>query len=150
MVPQSLSMAIAAPLARYRPRGTPVTASSLDPPTSDLVKIDVHDVGATTVVTAAGEIDSTSSHVLRRRLDDLLDAGAEEICVDLGGVTFLDSAGLCVLAAIHRRALREGVRLRVLASSRAVIRPLEITGLWQLLGAEQGQAPAPLRQVATG
>jgi anti-sigma B factor antagonist len=34
--------------------------------------------------------------------------------------------------------------MRVLASSRAVIRPLEITGLWQLLDAEKIEADAPL------
>ncbi len=60
-----------------------------------------------------------------------------EITIDLDGVTFLDSAGLCVLASAHRRAVARGLRLRVLASGRAVIRPLQITGLWTLLGAEQ-------------
>jgi anti-sigma B factor antagonist len=128
-----------------------VTASSLDPPGSDLVSIDVQNAGSTTIVTTAGEVDSTSSPVLRQRLDELLDAGVQELCVDLVGVTFLDSAGLCVLAAAHRRAVRQGVRMRVLASSRAVIRPLEITGLWQLLGAEQVEAGAPFQQeVAAG
>ena len=53
--------------------------------------------------------------------------------VDLTGVTFLDSAGLCVLAAAHRRAARGDVRLRVVATSRAVIRPMQITGLYDLL-----------------
>jgi anti-sigma B factor antagonist len=52
-------------------------------------------------------------------------------------VSFLDSAGLCVLAAAHNRCVSQDVRLRVLASSRAVVRPLQITGLWQLLHAEQ-------------
>ena len=128
-----------------------MTASSLDPPTSDLVSIAVRTSGPVVVVTAVGEVDSTSSPVLRQRLDDLLDGQVDELCVDLVGVTFLDSAGLCVLAAAHRRAVREGVRMRVLASSRAVIRPLEITGLWQLLGAEQVEAVAQYQEeVAAG
>jgi anti-sigma B factor antagonist len=42
-----------------------------------------------------------------------------------------------VLAAAHRRAAAEGVRLRVLASSRAVIRPMQITGLYDLLRVER-------------
>jgi anti-sigma B factor antagonist len=126
-----------------------VTAAAFESPlSSDLVSIDVSDSGPTVLVTAAGEIDSTSSPVLRQRLDDLLDGEARELTVDLGGVTFLDSAGLCVLAAAHRRAVRQGVRMRVLASSRAVIRPLEITGLWQLLDAEKVEADAPLRAEA--
>jgi anti-sigma B factor antagonist len=63
-----------------------------------------------------------------------------ELTVDLTAVSFLDSAGLCVLAAAHRRAAAQQVGLRVLASSRAVVRPLQITGLWQLLNAEQVEA----------
>jgi anti-sigma B factor antagonist len=126
-----------------------VTAAAFESPlSSDLVSIDVSDSGPTVLVTAAGEIDSTSSPVLRQRLDDLLDGEARELTVDLGGVTFLDSAGLCVLAAAHRRAVRQGVRMRVLASSRAVIRPLEITGLWQLLDAEKVEADASLQAEA--
>jgi anti-sigma B factor antagonist len=128
-----------------------VTAPLLDPSNSDLVSIDVRQSGSTVLVTAAGEIDSTSSPVLRQRLDDLLDGEARELTVDLGGVTFLDSAGLCVLASAHRRAVHQGVRMRVLASSRAVIRPLEITGLWQLLDAEKVESVAPLQEeVAAG
>jgi anti-sigma B factor antagonist len=114
-----------------------VTASSIDRPTSDLVTIDVSDLGPAVRLTAAGEIDSTSAPVLRDRLEALLDAGVDEITVDLADVTFLDSAGLCVLAAAYRRATAEQRRLRVLASSRAVIRPLQITGLWDLLQVEK-------------
>jgi anti-sigma B factor antagonist len=114
-----------------------VTASSLDPPTTDLVSIAVSGSGPAVCVTAAGEVDSTSAPVLRQELDALLDGDVRELTVDLGQVTFLDSAGLCVLAAAHRRAVRQDVTMRVLASSRAVIRPLQITGLWDLLKAER-------------
>lgn len=115
-----------------------MTAPSPEPPTSELVTIDVSLTGPAVVVTAAGEIDSTSAPVLRHHLDTLLDGGGiRELTIDLGHVTFLDSAGLCVLATAHRRAVSEDVQMRVLASSRAVIRPLQITGLWQLLQAEQ-------------
>jgi anti-sigma B factor antagonist len=114
-----------------------VTASSLEPPPGELVTIDVSVDGPVTVLTAAGEIDSTSAPVLREHLETVLDGDVREVTVDLGQVTFLDSAGLCVLATANRRAVRQDVQLRVLASSRAVIRPLQITGLWELLRAEQ-------------
>ena len=119
-----------------------MTATSLDPPTSDLVTIDVATVGSTARVTAAGEIDSTSAPVLREQPDAVLDGDIEEFVVDLVQVTFLDSAGLCVLAAAHRRATASGVRMQVLAASRAVIRPLQITGLWALLEAHQVESDA--------
>ncbi|SOE03619.1 STAS domain-containing protein [Blastococcus haudaquaticus] len=125
-----------------------MTASSLDPPITDLVSVEVSGSGPAVRVTAAGEIDSTSAPVLRQHLDSLLDGDVRDVTVDLGRVTFLDSAGLCVLAAAHRRAVRQGVTLRVQASSRAVIRPLQITGLWDLLQAEQvdGTPALPAQQ----
>lgn len=124
-----------------------MTAFSIDRPTSDLVTIDVtvdgSDVGSDVRLTASGEIDSTSAPVLKDRLDALLSGTTSDLTVDLTGVTFLDSAGLCVLAAGYRRASAEGRRIRVLASSRAVIRPLQITGLWDLLQVEKvAAAPA--------
>jgi anti-sigma B factor antagonist len=125
-----------------------VTAPSLDPSSSELVTIDVSGTGPVQTVTAVGEIDSTSAPILRQHLDALLDAGLDELTVDLRQVSFLDSAGLCALATAHRRAVRQNVRMRVLASSRAVIRPMQITGLWELLRAEQVSADQLVQGVA--
>ena len=127
-----------------------MTAHSLGPPANELVSVDVVESGSTACVTAAGEIDSTSAPVLGEQLDALLEGDVQEFTVDLSRVTFLDSAGLCVLAAAHRRALSRDVRMRVLASSRAVIRPLQITGLWELLHAEQVPDTAATVPVAQG
>jgi anti-sigma B factor antagonist len=121
-----------------------VTATSIEPLTTDLVSVTVSGTGPVVRVTATGEVDSTSAPVLRQHLETLLDGDVRELTVDLGQVTFLDSAGLCVLAATHRRAVRQDVAMRVLASSRAVIRPLQITGLWDLLHAERIDEPAAL------
>ena len=49
----------------------------------------------------------------------------------------LDRLAHAVLARAHRRAIEAGIALRVLASSRAVVRPLQITGLYDLLAVEQ-------------
>ena len=119
-----------------------MTATTVDPPTSELVTVTVSTSDTVVRVAAAGEIDSTSAPVLREHLGTVLDSGAPEFVVDLVQVSFLDSAGLCVLAAAHRRAGERGIRMRVLAASRAVIRPLQITGLWSLLGASEVTADA--------
>ena len=113
-----------------------MTAPTLEPSNDELVTFDVSVAGPSATVRAAGEIDSTTAPLLNQHLGGLLDTDVRELTVDLGGVTFLDSAGLCVLATAHRRAARQDVRMRVLASSRAVVRPLQITGLWDLLRAE--------------
>jgi anti-sigma B factor antagonist len=117
-----------------------VTASSIDRLTTELVTVDITGTAPQLRLTVAGEIDSSSAPVVRQHLDTLLEGEVRELTIDLTAVTFLDSAGLCVLAAAHRRASAGQIELRVLASSRAVVRPLQITGLWQLLNAEQVEA----------
>lgn len=115
-----------------------MTAAPFPSQTSEIVRFAVSSADSVVRVTAVGEVDSSSAPLLRTELETALDGGdLQELVVDLDGVTFLDSAGLSVLAGAHRRAAGAEVRLRVLASSRAVIRPLQITGLWDLLGAEQ-------------
>ena len=116
--------------------------ATLDSPIGDLVAISVSTSDSTAHVSVSGEVDSNTAPQLRDELDAVLDRGVGEVVVDLGGVSFLDSAGLCVLAAIHRQTQGRGIRLRVLASSRAVIRPMQITGLWDLLEAEQVEPAA--------
>jgi anti-sigma B factor antagonist len=118
-----------------------VTATPIHRPANDLLTVEISEPAPLARVTVTGEIDSSSAPLLREQLDELFDRTLSELTIDLVGVTFLDSAGLCVLAAAHRHAGTD-VRLRVLASSRAVIRPLQITGLWQLLNAEQVEESA--------
>jgi anti-sigma B factor antagonist len=85
-------------------------------------------------VTVHGEVDSTTAPGLR---DCLLEAlsrpGATSVEVDLSRVTFLDSAGLSALAVAHRAAGATGRELRIrCGTARAVVRPLQITGLWDV------------------
>ncbi len=119
-----------------------MTAAPIVPTVSDLVRIDVSGSAPSVCVIADGEIDSTSAPVLREQIVSLLDDGVTDLTVDLTAVSFLDSAGLCVLAATYRRMTAENHHMRVLAASRAVIRPLQITGLYDLLQVETVAAGA--------
>ena len=126
-----------------------MTASSLDrsSPADEFLTADLVDHGLVTLAVSGspvaprlvvtGEVDCTTAPHVDTSIGRLLDAGARELVVDLTGVLFLDSAGLCALASAHRRASADGVRIRVLAATRAVIRPMQITGLWHLLGGQQ-------------
>ena len=107
-------------------------------PTTDLVSIDVTGSAAGVLLTVSGEVDSSTAPRLREVVDAAFADRVPALTVDLDGVTFLDSAGLCVLAGAHRRAVQNGVLPRVVASTRAVIRPLQITGLYDLLAVEPG------------
>jgi anti-sigma B factor antagonist len=127
-----------------------LTAASLDPPdTGELPDLDTVLVLEETVTAsgvclrAVGEIDTSTAPALQDRLEAQLARPVPELVLDLTRVTFLDSAGLCVLALAHKQAGTTGTRLRVLATTRAVVRPMQVTGLWDLLGAERALPTGP-------
>jgi anti-sigma B factor antagonist len=82
-----------------------------------------------TTVRVDGEIDMLTAPTLLSVVDDELDRGCQRLLVDLRPVRFLGSSGLTALIAVGRRCDQEDVRLRLVADSPSVIRPLEITGL---------------------
>jgi anti-sigma B factor antagonist len=78
-----------------------------------------------------GEIDTLTAARLQAGLDEALDvarAEASGLVVDLSGVTFLASSGLAVLIGGARRVAEFGGRLRLVAATRSVTRPLQVTG----------------------
>ena len=102
--------------------------TSADPGDLD---VRVEATGGACTVTVTGDVDTTTAPVLADRLVRLLThPGERDVQLDLRGVTFLDSAGLTSLIAAHSCAEGAGRVLRMrCGTSRAVIRPLEITGL---------------------
>jgi anti-sigma B factor antagonist len=85
------------------------------------------------VLAVEGEIDTLTAPPLEDAVRELLaESAADRLVIDLSGVTFLASSGLAVLIrGAHRAADRE-LRLRLVTGSRAVRRPLEVTGSDQL------------------
>jgi anti-sigma B factor antagonist len=103
----------------------------------DLLGVEVapSDTGTVTTVSPTGEIDFITAPVLRSALLSCLQPPCTQVIVDLAGVTFLNSAGLTVLTEAHHLAHAEGIDLGVRGGSRAALRPLQVTGLWDLLAA---------------
>jgi anti-anti-sigma factor len=84
------------------------------------------------VATVAGEVDMLTAPALRAAvLAELEDCTV--LVIDLSGVSFLGSAGLAVLVEASHEAQRRQVELRLVAAGRSVQRPLEITGLTEVL-----------------
>ena len=84
--------------------------------------------GAVTV-TATGEVDALTAPTIRVVLDSQLQRRPPELVLDLSGIRFLGSAGLTVLVDAHRAAGDRDVALRLIATTRAVIGALTVTGL---------------------
>ena len=85
----------------------------------------------TVLLEVDGEIDTLTAPRLAAGLDEALEAGSADdtaVVVDLSGVTFLASSGLAVLIGGARRVASTGGRLHLVAASRSVTRPLQVTG----------------------
>jgi anti-sigma B factor antagonist len=108
----------------------------------------LHD-GGVVIVAVTGEIDLATAAGLRDALSAELAAGPDVLIIDLDGVEFFTSVGLTTLALTQRSAQERGVTLRVIATSRATLRPLQITGMADDLALYASRADAiadqPLR-----
>lgn len=81
------------------------------------------------MVAASGEIDLATAPALRTELLAALVRHSPRLVLDLSGVTFLDSTGLAVLVAVHRRARAAGGELSLFGPQPVVRKLLGITYL---------------------
>jgi anti-sigma B factor antagonist len=86
----------------------------------------------TAVLRLHGDLDMRTARLLRDELSPRLEQQGHTVVVDLTGLEFLGSAGLSELVGSNEAATDRGVTLLLVATSRTVLRPLEITGLGSL------------------
>ena len=92
------------------------------------------------VVGVSGEIDIASAPKLRDELLSAVRRHGARLALDLGGVTFMDCAGINALLAARRHARLEGGWVRVARASRRARNVLMLTGLhreFALAGSEK-------------
>jgi anti-anti-sigma factor len=88
-------------------------------------------LGGASVIEAHGEIDISNVAELTNRIRNALDDGSRSLCLDLSGVTHLDSSGLSALiAANHDVAKLPGGKLAL------VLDPVRLRRIFQLRGLE--------------
>jgi anti-sigma B factor antagonist len=76
-----------------------------------------------------GELDAASNPLLQQSLLRALRQADRELVLDLSGVTFFGSAGVTALVWVSQHPEAAGKHVRVVATSRIVTGPLELTGL---------------------
>ena len=86
-----------------------------------------------TVVSVVGELDLTVADRFRRRLADEVARAPAALIIDLTGVHFCCAVILGILVQITTAADTAGVAWVIAGDSRAVRRPITITGLDPLL-----------------
>ncbi|MGH3761540.1 STAS domain-containing protein [Actinophytocola sp.] len=94
----------------------------------EIFDIDVERARRPVVAHVFGAVDLLTAPALRMCLEDHVDADGG-LVLDLTSVDFLAAAALTVLADTDRRAARDHLAWAVVASTRPVLRPLEVVGL---------------------
>ena len=83
------------------------------------------------IVRPRGELDLATVETLRAALDGIESAG--RLVLDLRGLSFMDSTGLHLLVALHRRALGDGFQLALVAPAAPADRAIKLCGLDKVL-----------------
>ncbi|WP_020422888.1 STAS domain-containing protein [Amycolatopsis sp. ATCC 39116] len=101
-------------------------------PGREQLRVGVDVLDREVVVRVAGDVDLESATHLEQALTESAERIPPVLVVDLTGVEYFGSAGMRVLVGLQQRC-GGATRVRVVASDQRVLRPLEITGLTELL-----------------
>lgn len=94
------------------------------------MKFNERRVGEAVVVDLKGKLTLGSGDVrLRQIIRDLLDRGEKRIVLDLGGVSYMDSAGVGELVASYTTAEAQGAELKLLNLTAKIRDLLQFTQL---------------------
>lgn len=94
-----------------------------------------------TVVAVSGEVDLATVPELRAALEDALATDAEELWLDLGATTFMDSSGLHAVFDGQTRAAALGRHLAIALPPGPVRRLFELTGYDERLAVHDALPP---------
>ena len=87
-----------------------------------------------------GELDLPGSRRLSIAIEELVEAGFADIVIDLGGLVFIDCAGVRVLLAQHAAAVRDGRRLSLIHGRACIRRVFALTETLDMLPFERHRA----------
>ena len=79
------------------------------------------------VVRVDGDVDVANTLALRDRLAEVMSDERAAVLLDLGGVDFIDSAGVGLLVSAHRRAHAASGAFAIAGVSPTVARVLQLT-----------------------
>ena len=106
--------------------------------------LETRDVGDVTVMTVSGEITLAKEGdvALRDAVVALLNEGRRKLVLNLGGVTYVDSAGLGQLVQAQTKASGIGARLKVASPGARLVTLLKVAKLLPLFDISDSEAAA--------
>lgn len=95
-------------------------------------------------LSVAGELTDAARRPLVRVLTDLLlgQPAPGRVELDLSAVSFMNSAGMAVLVQLQKLAAPRGIEVALVRPTPAVVRPLQLSGLWHRFPIEGAPAPS--------
>ncbi|HZB47469.1 MAG TPA: STAS domain-containing protein [Mycobacteriales bacterium] len=97
--------------------------------TGDLARLAVERRGSAAVATLTGEVDLSNAATVEDAVTDAV-GGVAGVALDLGGLSYLDSAGLGLLSRLAARFGGDGTALRLVVPSAAIVRrAIAVSGL---------------------
>ena len=92
-----------------------------------MAKVSFRQVGSALVAHLSGEIDHHAAEILRQEIEHQLELRpVDHLCLDFGGVGFMDSSGVGLILGRGRHIDALGGRLTVQNPPRAVRRMLDL------------------------
>jgi len=104
-----------------------------EPVSTDALEIEVSGSEDRTVVALRGELDASSATRLYEEFAQLSRRGVRHIDLDVAKLECMDTSGLSVVVAEHKRTRNDGGGLRILSPNRRVIRLFQVSGLMSYL-----------------
>lgn len=107
-----------------------------------MLAVRVEGDGAARTIVLRGELDLSNASILSSSLERVEAEGPKTITIDMSELEFIDSTGIAVLVAAHRRlGSRDGLLRFVPGRAAAVRRVMQVTGLDHELSFEPGEKP---------
>ena len=100
--------------------------------------------GTATVVTVKGDItlNKGGDVMLKDKVQSLLQQGKNQLLLDLGGVSYVDSAGLGQLVQLHATTMHHGGRMKLLNLTKRLSDLLVVTRLSTVFDTFENEAEA--------
>ena len=99
------------------------------PISADALEIEVSEPDGKTVVALRGDLDAPPPPRLFEQFAQLSREGVTRVELDLSQLGSMDSSGLSVVVAEHKRTKHDGGGLLILSPNRRVIRLFQLSGL---------------------
>ncbi len=107
------------------------------------LKMTERDVNGITVVTMDGRIVlGEESNALRERVKSLLAGQKNKIVLDMGNVTYIDSAGLGTLVATYHSARQQGATMKLANLGQKFREVLQVTKLLTVFEVHDSESAA--------